>query len=87
MRRRWVSIGIVLGVVASVLPTYASVASAREVARADTGIGSITWGPCTNATLVNFGAECGMLTVPLDYARLFRRDDPARSVEGPAHRA
>ncbi|MDN5796913.1 MAG: alpha/beta hydrolase [Intrasporangium sp.] len=29
----------------------------------------IAWGPCTNPTLVSFGAECGMLTVPLDYAR------------------
>ena len=74
MRRRWVSLGIVFGVVVSLLPTYGSVASAREVASApagkgDTGIGTITWGPCTSQTLIGAGAECGMLSVPLDYSR------------------
>ncbi|MEO8828263.1 alpha/beta fold hydrolase [Lapillicoccus sp.] len=29
----------------------------------------IAWGACTNPTLVRFGAECGMVTVPLDYAK------------------
>jgi len=28
----------------------------------------ITFGPCTNPTLQRAGAECGLLTVPLDYA-------------------
>ena len=68
MRRRWVSVGIVLGVVISLLPAYASAVSAQDVARPDTGVGSITWGPCTDGTLIAFGAECGMLSVPLDYA-------------------
>ncbi len=69
MRRGWVSVGIVLGVVISLLPAYASAASAQDVARPDTGVGSITWGPCTDGTLIAFGAECGMLSVPLDYPR------------------
>ena len=34
------------------------------------GVGSLNWGPCENPTLVNFGAECALLSVPLDY------DDP-----------
>ncbi|HEX5560816.1 MAG TPA: alpha/beta hydrolase [Nocardioidaceae bacterium] len=29
----------------------------------------LEWGDCTNATLVAIGAECSMLTVPLDYSR------------------
>lgn len=28
----------------------------------------ISWGSCTNPTLVRYGAQCGMVTVPLDYA-------------------
>ncbi|HEV7196774.1 MAG TPA: alpha/beta fold hydrolase [Pedococcus sp.] len=28
----------------------------------------IVWGPCSDPTLQQFGAQCGMLTVPLDYA-------------------
>jgi pimeloyl-ACP methyl ester carboxylesterase len=53
----------------SVLPAYASVASAQEVTSSGTGVGSITWGECTNPTLVRFEAECGMLSVPLDHSR------------------
>ncbi|HEY1307893.1 MAG TPA: alpha/beta hydrolase [Vicinamibacterales bacterium] len=33
------------------------------------GIGSITWGACGDETLAEFGAECGVLSVPLDYSR------------------
>ncbi len=29
----------------------------------------IKWGPCSNATLVRFGAQCGTLVVPRDYAK------------------
>jgi pimeloyl-ACP methyl ester carboxylesterase len=28
---------------------------------------TIAWGACTNPTLVRFGAQCGFLSVPLDY--------------------
>lgn len=69
MRRRLVSVGIVLGVIATLVPAYTSTASAQEVTSSGTGVGSITWGECTNPTLVAFGAECGMLSVPLDYSR------------------
>src|SRR5262245_50901533 len=33
------------------------------------GIGSVTWGGCGDETLAEFGAECGFLSVPLDYSR------------------
>jgi pimeloyl-ACP methyl ester carboxylesterase len=74
VRHRWISLGVVFGVLASVLPAYGSAASAREVARTagDTdraGIGTITWGPCTGGTLIAADAECGMLSVPLDPSR------------------
>lgn len=29
----------------------------------------VTWGACSNPTLQSVGAECGMVTVPLDYSR------------------
>ena len=75
MRRRLVSIGIVCGVVLALLPAVASAASAQGVANPSTqsasssSIGTITWGDCTDDTLIAFGAQCGMLSVPLDYAR------------------
>jgi len=31
------------------------------------GVGTVLWGPCENARLVRFNAECGLLSVPLDY--------------------
>jgi pimeloyl-ACP methyl ester carboxylesterase len=33
------------------------------------GVGELAWGACDNPTLVAFGAECAMLSVPLDYHR------------------
>jgi len=33
------------------------------------GIGTVTWGTCDDETLAAFGAECGFLSVPLDYSR------------------
>ena len=73
MRRRWVSVGIVLGVFASLL-AFSSAASAEEVTppavrSQSAGVGTITWGECTDDTLIAFGAECGMLGVPLDPSR------------------
>jgi pimeloyl-ACP methyl ester carboxylesterase len=71
MKRRWVSVGIAFGVVASVLPAVAPSASARAPANGDgSGIGTIAWGPCNDGGLLDLvGAECGMLSVPLDYKR------------------
>ena len=33
----------------------------------------IQWGTCDDPVLQDFGAECGMVTVPLDYAKPARR--------------
>lgn len=33
------------------------------------GVGRVAWGPCEDPTLVDFNAECGLLTVPLDYSK------------------
>jgi len=72
MRRRWWSLGIVLGLGASVLPNVAPIVSsvsADDASRQIPGVGTIVWGPCVDDTLIAFGAECGMLSVPLDYSR------------------
>ncbi len=73
MRRRWVSVGIAFGVVATLLPAVApsvSAAPASGGASAASGIGTIAWAPCTGGgTLEAVHAECGMLSVPLDYQR------------------
>jgi pimeloyl-ACP methyl ester carboxylesterase len=66
--------GKVVGVAVSVLTLVGSCTSAQPLdagrdATLQSGIGSITWGPCTDETLVAFDAECGMLSVPLDYSR------------------
>ena len=42
-------------------------APATEDASAQAG--SVRWGPCTDPTLVSFGAQCGVVKVPVDYDR------------------
>jgi pimeloyl-ACP methyl ester carboxylesterase len=37
--------------------------------RSPRGVGTVVWGPCSDETLAGFGAECGTLSVPLDYRR------------------
>ena len=70
MRRRSFSLGIVLGLVVTVVPITAPLASAQAPSDSRiAGVGTITWGPCDDPTLDAFGAECGMLSVPLDYKR------------------
>ena len=44
----------------------------------------IVFGQCTSLTLQRFGAECGLLTVPLDYAQPGRQEDQARRLPGEA---
>ena len=64
--RRLVSAVAAAGVVAAgILATPSAVAApgpAKQAAAA-----SIAWGPCSSDTLKQAGAECGMLSVPLDY--------------------
>lgn len=78
MRRRVVSLGIAVGVLAALLPLGGSAVmadkgdqSAKPKGDSGTiaGVGTITWGECTDDTLIGFGAECGTLSVPLDYSR------------------
>jgi pimeloyl-ACP methyl ester carboxylesterase len=68
MKRRWLSVGIACGLVASLVPAVGSTVSAGRDDGAS-GVGTIAWGECTDETLIAFGAECGMLSVPLDYRR------------------
>ena len=58
-------------VFAAVAAALASAVVAAPVASAApaAGAGTIAWGPCTDPTLVAAGAECGFLSVPLDYSK------------------
>ena len=71
MKRRWASVGIALGVVAAVLPVAAASTSAAPTnGGGGSGVGTIEWAPCNDGGFLDFvGAECGMLSVPLDAAR------------------
>src|SRR5690242_16599201 len=68
--RRCVSIVSAVGVVAAtwcfaLAPGAGARASSAAVTPA--ALSSINWGPCTESDLVALGAQCGMLSVPLDY--------------------
>ncbi len=45
----------------------AAAAAAGTSAAGAPGVGTITWGDCSDPTLQSFGAVCGFLSVPLDY--------------------
>jgi len=65
--RRLLAAAALVGLVAGGMPATAG--AQAETARGKAGQGSIDWGACTNASLVAKKAECGMLRVPLDYAK------------------
>ncbi len=69
MVRRWVTLGVALGLATAVLPAVGGQVSAGGPPSSAAGVGTITWGPCDNPTLAGRGAECGMLSVPLDASR------------------
>ncbi|SOD70813.1 alpha/beta hydrolase family protein [Jatrophihabitans sp. GAS493] len=61
-------------IAAVVLLGFAATAQASPVAKspapaAEYTPAPIVWGPCDSPTLQSFGAQCGMLTVPMDYAK------------------
>jgi pimeloyl-ACP methyl ester carboxylesterase len=63
---------LLVAAAAAVLVAVAGVASdaQAEPVRSATGYTpAIVWGTCDNAALQSRGADCGYLTVPLDYAR------------------
>src|SRR5262245_61086729 len=75
MKRRGVSIAVGAALLLGIVGAAGSTASAGngnskhhdpdELA----GVGTVEWGPCDDAFLDSVGAECGMLSVPLDYSR------------------
>lgn len=75
MRRTIAAAGLVLALIVSVLAGTGGPASAdspgdRRDREQMAGVGTVTWGPCEpGSTLDQFGAECGMLSVPLDWSR------------------
>ena len=73
MQRRGASLVSAIALIVSVAAGTPSASADNDSDRRDrdelSGIGTITWGPCDDPTLEFFGAECGMLSVPLDYSR------------------
>jgi hypothetical protein len=64
-------VATVVGVMAAILAASASASAAvRHGVTAHTASASqgISWGPCSEADLQQAGAQCGYLSVPLDYA-------------------
>jgi pimeloyl-ACP methyl ester carboxylesterase len=68
--KRLLSIGTVMAVAVgmwcSVLAPVAGAEASPVLSPA--AVSSINWGPCTDPDLVAAGAQCGMLSVPLNYA-------------------
>src|SRR6478736_673064 len=54
---------------ASAVPSSARSTSVAAYQRVPVTPSSIDWGACDDPTLQDFGAVCGLLAVPLDYAR------------------
>jgi pimeloyl-ACP methyl ester carboxylesterase len=74
MLRRMIVFTAALALTVSVAGSWRSDTSAQEqVDRHDdndvAGVGRVTWGQCDDPTLALFGAECGLLSVPLDYSK------------------
>ncbi len=66
--KRFAALAAIAGVVLSGL-TATTVASAAPAKTPEFTPNPIQWGECDNPRLVQAGAECGFLEVPLDYAR------------------
>lgn len=72
MQRLKFRLATVIGVLVAGLCTQVSSSAAATGARHDspvTGIGSINWGTCADPGLAGVGAQCGTLSVPVDYSR------------------
>ena len=62
------------------LPPVAATAAASSPAR-------IAWGKCSDPSLKQAHAQCGILSVPLDYSHPNGAHDPARRLAHRAHLA
>ena len=69
MPRRMMVFTTALVLTVSVAISWRSETSAQEsIDDGVAGVGQVTWGPCSDSTLAAFGAQCGLLSVPLDYS-------------------
>jgi pimeloyl-ACP methyl ester carboxylesterase len=77
MKRRTSALGLISTATAAVLVAAAAPAvagssattSAPTLEQAAPGVGTIKWGQCESKTLQSLKGQCGMLSVPLDYAK------------------
>lgn len=70
MPRRMIVFTTALALAVSVAASWRSDTFAKGPA-GDTvpGVGQVTWGPCASPGLNRRGAQCGLLSVPLDYSK------------------
>lgn len=70
MRRVLMSGAAIVGALAAVLvaTTLASAASSRGTGRSGRSVSSIKWGKCSESDLRAVNAQCGFLSVPLNYS-------------------
>jgi pimeloyl-ACP methyl ester carboxylesterase len=64
--RRLLAAATLAGLVAG--GVTASAGAQADPVRGEPGYGAVDWGTCTEPTLVAKGADCGFVSVPLDYA-------------------
>jgi pimeloyl-ACP methyl ester carboxylesterase len=62
--KRWFSLAAVAGAIGVML----CAAAAASAATAPAQVSSIAWGACSDPNLQAFNAQCGFLSVPLDYS-------------------
>jgi pimeloyl-ACP methyl ester carboxylesterase len=53
----------------AVAVTSSAAATRHHAAAPSAGIGSVNWGACSDPTLAQLGAQCGYLSVPLNYSK------------------
>src|SRR5581483_8033515 len=68
MRRVMLGLAVVGTVVAMLTMPMSAFADPASASDAAAGAQSINWGPCSEADLQAAGAQCGYLSVPLNYS-------------------
>lgn len=69
-RRLVAAIAVTIGLTVPMAVAGGGQVAAGEASdRGQVGVGTIDWADCEDPFLASFGAQCGMLSVPLDWAR------------------
>jgi hypothetical protein len=66
--KRLFSLAALASAVLAVLGMASAASAKTRAPRARAASGTIAWGACTDPSLAQVGAQCGYLSVPLDYS-------------------